>query len=491
MKNKIIAISLIVSLALIVPSHTFASADCTGGIIDYSRGNTIHTFTSNGTFNCTDAGEKMVKVLVIGGGGGGSAGGGGAGGYQYDSARTINAQSYSVTVGSGGSGHDNSIIGDNGNNSVFDNIVAYGGGGGGKNTGVPSTSQGADGSSGGGGSYSGGGLVLGGIGSQGNNGGTNGDTSSPFLAGGGGGIGEAGGDASGDNAGNGGSGVANSITGSSIFYAGGGGGGAYTSGTPGNGGLGGGGNGGSDTEAGSNGVANTGGGGGGAGGVGSPSGGNGGSGVVVISYPSPPSITGSGTINKLAKFASTTEVTNSLLSDDGSNLTLTSGNLFMQISSMIDTVTNGALNFGTSLATTMIFGRSGQNMIINSKVGIGTSTPTATLQVNGSLSTGSINTNSKCNSTASPAVCGSAPAGSIALPNGTNTLIVNTSAVTANSQIFIIEDSSLGSRLGITCNTALTRNYTISARTPGTSFTIKSNNNPAANKACLSYFIVN
>ena len=184
-------------------------------------------------------------------------------------------------------------------------------------------------------------------------------------------------------------------------------------------------------------------------------------------------------------------------SDDGSNVTLTSGNLFLQIGSIIDSITNGALNFGTSLATTMTFGRSGQNMIINSKVGIGTSTPTASLDVNGSISasgevkTASLSTISNCNSTASPAVCGSAPAGSVAMPNGDNTLQVNTTAVTANSQIFVNEDSSLNSRLGITCNTGTGRHYSINARTAGTSFTIRSNTSPSGTKACLSYFIVN
>lgn len=208
--------------------------------------------------------------------------------------------------------------------------------------------------------------------------------------------------------------------------------------------------------------------------------------------PPPTQVTGFGTINMLAKFTtSTTTIGNALFFDDGSNMTLTAGNLFMPLSSMIDTVSNGTLSFGTSQATTMTFGRSGQNLIINSKVGVGTSTPSAMLQVNGDIKVGSIGTASNCASTASPAVCGTAPAGSVALPNGVSTLIVNTTAVTANSQIFINEDSSLGTRLGITCNTGTGRNYVINARIPGTSFTIKSSGNPATNKACLNYLIVN
>jgi hypothetical protein len=231
----------------------------------------------------------------------------------------------------------------------------------------------------------------------------------------------------------------------------------------------------------------------------------------------------------------------------------------MQIGSLIDTITSGALNFGTTNATTMTFGRAGQDMIINSRVGIGTSTPSATLHVNGSIfgnllnvaaddlgldtltpgllsigsttatsikigrgsvtttivdplsagmiaassmTTGpllagatavdSLKTVSVCSSTTTPATCGSSSAGSVALPTGISTLVVTTTAVTAASQIMITEDSSLGSRLGIICNTSTGRAYSVNARTPGVSFTIKSSSKPSgSNKACLSYWIVN
>lgn len=259
--------------------------------------------------------------------------------------------------------------------------------------------------------------------------------------------------------------------------------------------------------------------------------------------PSTPSITGSGSMHRLARFTATTTIEDSLFSDDGSNVTLTSGNLFMQVGSVLDSITNGILNFGTTNATTMTFGRSGQNMIINSKVGIGTSTPSAMVHVNGDifgnalnllanglgldtftagiLSIGSttatsikigsgsatttvigplsvgtvtataIKTSSVCNSSASPATCSSASSGSVAMATGGSTLVVNTTAISANSQILITEDSSLGSRLGITCNTTTGRVYSVSSRTAGTSFTIKSSANPATNKACLSYWIIN
>ena len=388
----------------------------------------------------------------------------------------------------------------------------------------------------------------------------------------------------------------------------------------------------------------------------------------------------SGTLNQLAKFITSNTFGNALLADDGSNTTLTSGNFYMQVGALIDSVTNGDLSFGTTNANTLSFGRSGQSEIFNGSVGIGTSTPvgsplaiggvasfttatstfygnginlssgcfavkgvcingsasssgsgvssiaqtfgtpqtgpiifatssatfngltvnqnisnsggtftfkptlsgslgvlgggtgsttalggilvgngfgfirslllgaglafngTSTLTVatsslsiggtaanvtgtvavanggtgvstlhgilfgNGTIplqsltigsgltlssSTLSVATSSNCSSSTSPAVCGSAPSGSVAMATGGSTLVVDTTAVTANSQILVTEDSSLGTRLGITCNTTTGRVYTISARTAGTSFTIKSSANPATNKACLSYSIIN
>jgi hypothetical protein len=202
-------------------------------------------------------------------------------------------------------------------------------------------------------------------------------------------------------------------------------------------------------------------------------------------------IAGSGTANMLAKFTATSTIANALLSDDGSNTTLTTGNFLMPISSMIDTISNGALSFGTSMATTLTFGRSGQNMIIDSNVGIGTSTPSVALEVNGSAKFGNIGTASNCISSASPAVCGSASAGSVAVAAGSNTLVVDTSVLTADSQILLTEDTSLGSRLGVTCNTTPGRVYSISNRSAGASFTIKSSGDIATNPACLNYFVIN
>lgn len=99
-----------------------------------------------------------------------------------------------------------------------------------------------------------------------------------------------------------------------------------------------------------------------------------------------------------------------------------------------------------------------------------------------------------CSSSASPAVCASANAGSVYVPAGAaSTLVVNTTAVTANSQILLTPDSSLGTKLSVTCNTdeAAVGLYKVSARTAATSFTIALTGTTVTNGACFSYFIIN
>jgi hypothetical protein len=98
-----------------------------------------------------------------------------------------------------------------------------------------------------------------------------------------------------------------------------------------------------------------------------------------------------------------------------------------------------------------------------------------------------------CSSAASPAVCGAAAAGSVAVAAGTNpTLVVDTTAVTANSQILLTEDESLGTKLSVTCQTAVLPTSTvITARTAAASFTIQANGTFTTNPVCYSYMIVN
>jgi hypothetical protein len=110
----------------------------------------------------------------------------------------------------------------------------------------------------------------------------------------------------------------------------------------------------------------------------------------------------------------------------------------------------------------------------------------------GNLATASAIAN--CSSSASPAVCSGAAAGSVVIAAAATTVVVNTTAVTAVSQIQVQFDETLGTKLGVTCNTSPTSEgaaYIVSARAAGTSFTVKASAAPTANSACLSYSIVN
>ncbi len=262
-------------------------SECTGGNITYSGGYTIHTFTINGTFNCTN--NETVEYLVIAGGGGSGSGGvnggggGGAGGYKNGTGFNVTAQSYSIIVGNGGAaGSGDSARGLNGYDSTFSSITSTGGGGGGARV---TLNQGLNGGSGGGAGANpdvntndNGGTAS--PAGQGNNGGIGyrfDDDPNPIYwwSGGGGGAGSVAGAGSSGTygiGGTGGNGLTSSITGSSITRAGGGGGGGGES----NGVGGSGGGGGYATS----GTANTGGGGG-------THGGNGGSGIVIIRYLTP------------------------------------------------------------------------------------------------------------------------------------------------------------------------------------------------------------
>ena len=104
-------------------------------------------------------------------------------------------------------------------------------------------------------------------------------------------------------------------------------------------------------------------------------------------------------------------------------------------------------------------------------------------------------TATNCASNASPAACGSAPSGAVAIPTGTVSvsLVVNTTAVTANSRITLTADDSL-TIASTTCNSTLATlvgGMAVTARTPGTSFTITYNGTIATNPLCVSYSLLN
>jgi hypothetical protein len=120
-------------------SNVTSTTKATGGIVSSDGTYNYHMFPFSGTFTPTVA--LTADYLVIAGGGGGSDGGsGGAGGARstltwtgggyslgsnLESALSLTAQAYTVTIGAGGASQ-----GTSGNNSVFGTITSTGGGGG-------------------------------------------------------------------------------------------------------------------------------------------------------------------------------------------------------------------------------------------------------------------------------------------------------------------------------------------------------------------------
>ena len=294
----------------------------TGGTVTESGNFKIHTFTADGNFIVSNAGNaagsNTVSYVVVAGGGGGGAqrgGGGGAGGFREGkcssdpysdspldagSGITITATTFPITVGAGGAAGamPASNSGSDGSNSVFSTITSAGGGGGGAG---PTGGAGRNGGSGGGS----GSIENSGSGDSPGNGNTPpvsppqgqngapagpGPTSGGETGAGGGGATQAGQSNPATNtAGDGGDGATTSITGSPVAYAGGGAGGNGTNTPTSGGGSGGGGPGGGKPGVqpygtqGQAGTANLGGGGGGGGDTG-PAGGAGGKGVVILRY---------------------------------------------------------------------------------------------------------------------------------------------------------------------------------------------------------------
>ncbi len=123
---------------------------------------------------------------------------------------------------------------------------------------------------------------------------------------------------------------------------------------------------------------------------------------------------------------------------------------------------------------------------------IGVATGTS-LAATGALSGATYATATNCSDSAGAAACGSAAAGAFVIDAGSTSTVVSTTAVTANSEIFVEFDSSLGTRLSVTCNTAAATAAfpSITARTANTSFTLTISGTLAVNPGCFSYHIVN
>ena len=369
--NPYIRINNIKQIITTTPTVSPITATDNANYVYYAFTDTTQTYTFTTTESLT------ADILIVGGGGSGGrrcGGGGGAGAVIHLQNQTLNNGTYTISVGKGGdslSGGDGA--GNNGNDSVITfnstNIyIAKGGGGGGGN----SSQAGKAGGSSGGSIFTGdasSNVLTTNIpsGAYGYKGGTGTYSVPNYSAGGGGGAGGTGNNASSaTSGGGGGAGIQISITGTASFYGGGGGGAiGYLSGsaslTAGTGGSGIGGNGGNLSTLATAGQANTGSGGGGGGFVASTdyASGAGGSGIVII------------------------RVLNYQNNKSGIILTPKPSNNIT-----IEGVVNNSGNVDGVISTTST---ERLRILSTGNIGIGTSNPTTTLDVNGTITGTTIN----------------------------------------------------------------------------------------------------
>jgi hypothetical protein len=177
---------------------------------------------------------------------------------------------------------------------------------------------------------------------------------------------------------------------------------------------------------------------------------------------------------------------------------------------MVNTIQGNHWNSGPSIQTGFVPGTrttcineswDACDLVLNTQTYLGsTFHKGARVQVTGILRSDLFSTTTNCSgigTAANPSVvsCGTAAAGSFSCATNASggKCQVNTTAVTANSQLFVIEDATLGPKLGVTCNTSaavIPTSRLIAARSAGAGFTITLgtvNTHPA----CFSYFIVN
>lgn len=103
-------------------------------------------------------------------------------------------------------------------------------------------------------------------------------------------------------------------------------------------------------------------------------------------------------------------------------------------------------------------------------------------------------TTTNCADPAGAAACGSASSGAFVIDANTTSTVVSTTAVSSTSRILYAVDSSLGTELGITCNTQsllVLGAPKTTARTASTSFTTSVEVAPTALPLCISYWIAN
>lgn len=162
-----------------------------------------------------------------------------------------------------------------------------------------------------------------------------------------------------------------------------------------------------------------------------------------------------------------------------------------------------AITSGTNTVAAMVLGTGGSLTVSGSGTNNSTTLNGATFAAPGTIGGGTpgvatftgltaatYSTATNCADSAGAAACGSAAAGAFVVDAAATSTVVSTTAITANSEVFIQYDSSLGTRLGVTCNTTVAL-PAVTARTAATSFTITVPVAPAVNPACYDYHIVN
>lgn len=175
-------------------------------------------------------------------------------------------------------------------------------------------------------------------------------------------------------------------------------------------------------------------------------------------------------------------------------------NAYIVFNRLNNTARSYAIDFRTAGAQKWIFGNAALSDETMRMYNIATGTNQQIWQVDGTTTFGDritaplYGTTTNCADSAGAAACGSASAGAFVIDAASTSTVVSTTAVTANSQIFLQEDSSLGARLGITCNTQsilLLGAPVITARTAGASFTATIVVGPTATPMCINFRILN
>lgn len=153
-----------------------------------------------------------------------------------------------------------------------------------------------------------------------------------------------------------------------------------------------------------------------------------------------------------------------------------------------------ATYYGTRTAanvTQQLIGMDSSNNVIIAPNNQPIVTGTGAFTAQGTMSATRYKTTNNCSSVAAPAVCGGASAGTISMAAGGATVTVNTTAVTALSQIFVRVNNA--KNIGVTCNTgaAMAQNYWADTIVASTSFRISTSAAPVTDPACLDFLIVN